>query len=191
MSQRLREEVLFMGALLVVVVTALITAADYPFRARLMPQVVAGAILVLLVVELLLTLRRQRRAAEPPGEPIVGGKGRRMLPFLAWLVGLYAAIALLGLLPAAALFTLAFSRAVGRMSWGAALLGAVILTGAVFGLGRSSTWIGRKAISWRITLGRRRCYGRRRVRHRRPTKALPASASARLEPASDERHRSS
>lgn len=139
MSQRLREEVLFMGILVAVVAAALIAAADYSFTARLMPQVVATVILVLLVAEALLTIRRQRRvdgeSPEGAGEPVMGGKWKRTAPYLAWLLGLYAAIALLGLLPAAALFTLSFSRGVGRMSWWAALLGAAILTGAVFGLG--------------------------------------------------------
>ncbi|APX92457.1 hypothetical protein BWR19_05605 [Halomonas sp. 1513] len=147
MSQRLREEMLFISILAGVMVVALYMAAGYPFNARLMPQVVAIAVLALLSVEAVLTVRRFRGAqasdtAAPEGqhvgdtgnEPLWGAKFRRTAPYLAWLAALYVGIYLIGLMASAALFTVAFCRLVGKMSWLASLIGVALLMAALFGL---------------------------------------------------------
>lgn len=147
MSQRLREEMLFIGVLAGVMVVALYVAAGYPFNARLMPQVVAIAVLALLSVEGVLTLRRFRAArssgaetsegehvGDTGNEPLWGAKLRRTAPYLAWLAALYVGIYLIGLMASAALFTAAFCRLVGKMGWLATLIGVALLMAALFGL---------------------------------------------------------
>ncbi|MEX1058690.1 MAG: hypothetical protein WED11_13235 [Natronospirillum sp.] len=138
MSTRLKEELLFILALLLVVATSLFVSADYPFTARLMPQVVAVTILILLMVEGILTLRRARRAesaGKPLGESVWGAKFKRTFPYLAWLGGLYIGVFLIGLLPAAGLFTFAFSFWVGKLRWWAALLGTFVLLVLMYVMG--------------------------------------------------------
>ncbi|MCE9680912.1 tripartite tricarboxylate transporter TctB family protein [Halomonas alkalisoli] len=143
MTQRLREELLFIAVLAGVMGVALYMAAGYPFNARLMPQVVAIATLVLLSVECVLTVRRARASranatsaadGKSDQEPLWGAKFRRTAPYLAWLAALYLGIYLIGLMASAALFCLAFCRLVGKMSWPATLIGTVLLMAALFGL---------------------------------------------------------
>ncbi|SDL02838.1 hypothetical protein SAMN05192555_102216 [Franzmannia pantelleriensis] len=147
MSQRLREELLFMAVLAGLMGAALYMATGYPFTARLMPQVVAIAVLALLSVESVLTVRRYRaarRSGDPASdgehvgdtgnEPVWGAKFRRTAPYLGWLAALYLGIYLIGLTASAAIFTVAFCRLVGKMSWLAALLGTGLLMAALFGL---------------------------------------------------------
>ncbi|MDR5904325.1 hypothetical protein [Franzmannia qiaohouensis] len=147
MTRRLREELLLIAVLAGVMVVALHMAAGYPFNARLMPQVVAIAMLVLLSVEGVLTVRRARayraKEASPAGgehigdtgyEPLWGAKFRRTAPYLAWLAALYLGIYLIGLMASAAIFTVAFCRLVGKMSWLATLIGVALLMAALFGL---------------------------------------------------------
>ncbi|MBD3898104.1 hypothetical protein IEI94_19815 [Halomonas sp. ML-15] len=147
MSQRLREELLFMAVIVGLMIAALYMSAGYPFNARLMPQVVAIAVLVLLSVEGVLTVRRSRASrasgdAEAGGEhigdtgnePVWGAKFRRSAPYMAWLAALYLGIYLIGLMASAAIFTAAFCRLVGKMSWLATLIGTALLMAALFGL---------------------------------------------------------
>lgn len=135
MSRRLVEELLFMTVIAVVLVWMLATAMTYPFTARLMPQVVAIAALILLAVEFVLTMRRsQRQTPEERGEPLVGDKLRRTAPYLVWIMALYVATALVGLVVSAAVFTVAFSRFVGKMRWWSSLLGTAILVGFLLGM---------------------------------------------------------
>lgn len=147
MSQRLREEMLFISIMAGVMIVALYMAAGYPFNARLMPQVVAIAVLGLLGVEGVLTVRRFRAArgtgaaasqgehvGDTGNEPLWGAKFRRTAPYLAWLVALYVGIYLIGLMASAALFTAAFCRMVGKMGWLATLIGTALLMAALFGL---------------------------------------------------------
>jgi len=140
MSMRLKEELLLIIIMLLVVVSALYVSAGYPFTARLMPQVVAGAIIFLLIVESILTVRRAHQAESEGrflGDPVTGAKFKRTAPYLAWLGGLYVGIFLIGLLPAAGLFTLAFCLWVGKMRWWLALLGTLILLGLMYALGEA------------------------------------------------------
>ena len=143
MTQRLREELLFIAVLAGVMGVALYVAAGYPFNARLMPQVVSIAVLVLLSVECVLTVRRSRASHDSVApaadgkaehEPLWGAKFRRTAPYLAWLLGLYLGIYLIGLMASAAIFTVAFCRLVGKMSWLSTLIGVALLIAALFGL---------------------------------------------------------
>ncbi|QJQ96906.1 MULTISPECIES: hypothetical protein [Halomonadaceae] len=136
MTTRLWEELLFIVLLAGVITAALIISADYPFTARLMPQVVAIATLGLIAIEAVLTFRRLRRANDSAEalEPVYGAKFRRTMPYFLWLGGLYAGIALIGLMASVALFTFAFCRFVGKMSWLATLIGALVLIAMLFGL---------------------------------------------------------
>lgn len=135
MTQRLKEELLFILFIAVVMVAALVLAADYPFIARLMPQVVAVSALVLLVIELVNTWRRRKAAREQV--PVWGAKLVRTAPYFAWLFALYAGIALIGMLLAAALFTFVFSWKVGGMRWWVAALGTTLLIAALLGFGEA------------------------------------------------------
>ena len=105
MSRRLVEELVFMAIVAVILVAMLWAAMEYPFTARLMPQVVAGAALLLLSVEFVLTVRRSRHVPTAEhGEPLIGDKLKRTMPYLLWLAALYIAISLIGLVISAALF---------------------------------------------------------------------------------------
>ncbi|PAU76670.1 hypothetical protein [Halomonas salipaludis] len=143
MTQRLREELLFIAVLAGAMGVALYVAAGYPFNARLMPQVVSVAVLVLLGVECVLTVRRSRASRDnavpavdgkAQHEPLWGAKFRRTAPYLGWLAGLYLGIYLIGLMASAAIFTVAFCRLVGKMSWLSTLIGVALLMAALFGL---------------------------------------------------------
>lgn len=135
MSRRLVEELVFMAIFAAVLVWMLITAMEYPFTARLMPQVVAIAALVLLGAEFIQTIRRSRRRDPAEwGEPLVGDKLRRTAPYLLWIAVLYVAIALVGLVISAAVFTAAFCYFVGGMRWWSALFGTAILVAFLFGM---------------------------------------------------------
>jgi len=135
MTQRLREESLFILLVAAVMVAALVLSVDYPLIARLMPQVVAVSALVLLAIELANTWRR--RGAEAQGVPVWGSKLRRTAPYFAWLAALYGGIALAGMLPAVFLFTFAFCWRVGGMRWWVAALATVVLIAALTGFGEA------------------------------------------------------
>ncbi|GAA0587753.1 hypothetical protein ACFQH5_19125 [Halomonas salifodinae] len=135
MTQRLREELLFILVIAAAMVTALALSAEFPFIARLMPQVVAISALILLAVELINTWRR--RSATMAGGPVWGSKLRRTAPYFAWLAALYTGIALVGMLSAALLFTFLFAWRVGGMRWWVAALGAAALIVALMGFGEA------------------------------------------------------
>jgi len=128
MSRRLVEELVFMAIVAVILVAMLWAAMEYPFTARLMPQVVAGAALLLLSVEFVLTVRRSRHVPTAEhGEPLIGDKLKRTMPYLLWLAALYVCISLIGLVISAALFCAAFGYFVGKLRWWSALLGSALL----------------------------------------------------------------
>ncbi|MDW5377393.1 tripartite tricarboxylate transporter TctB family protein [Halomonas sp. HP20-15] len=136
MSRRLLEELVFMAIIAVILVVMLWAAMDYPFTARLMPQVVAGTALLLLVIEFVQTVRRSRhKPATEHGEPLFGDKLKRTMPYLLWLAALYVAVSLIGLVISAALFCAAFGYFVGKLRWWAALLGSVLLVVFLIALG--------------------------------------------------------
>lgn len=143
MTQRLREELLFIVILAIAMLVALFVSAGYPLNVRLMPQVVATVILILLAFECLLTVRRGRAtkanvALDADGardnEPVWGSKFRRTAPYMGWLLVLYLGIHFVGFLAATAIFTIAFCRFVGKMSWRSTLIGTVLLLVALIGL---------------------------------------------------------
>lgn len=121
----------------------------YNSRARMVPLIVLVPALGFAVLQVAHDLRDSARpkrkeqssqaATKPEAEKedkekkIPGGeKQRRELIAIAWLLGFFAAIILLGLTPAIPLFVLVFMRFFGRESWQLSVIFAVGCTAFVY-----------------------------------------------------------
>ncbi|MFN3880018.1 MAG: hypothetical protein ACK4L8_01130 [Nitrincola lacisaponensis] len=136
MTRRLAEEIIFILLIALISLVALIQSFEFPFMARLMPQVVTAAIIVLLVIELMVLIRAAMNK-KMKGEPVIGAKLMKALPYMMWMMSLYIGIAIIGFLPAAIVFNFLFCLLVGKMRWWVAMLATLILASALFGFGEA------------------------------------------------------
>lgn len=135
MKPRLIEELALQIICAFMLLWMFIAAKEFPFNARLMPQLAASLGLIMLAIEFFLTLRRDRHTTAEAAlekEPIYGEKMRRTAPFLMWIALLYLGISLIGFLFSVAVFTLLFSRLVGKISWLASFIGTLLLLAGLY-----------------------------------------------------------
>jgi hypothetical protein len=166
MNSRQLERFAFLVLVALVFVWAGWEATSFPSRARIFPQTVAFAALILTGVEVLkalISLSRHRaarrlsqgEAAEEGGatlrEQVVKGA-----PYLLWIIGYYVGIYLVGFVVASGAFVLLFLWRAGRVRWPAAtlatapLLAVLLLLGAAMNL----SWPGGLLSGWLSFLAR-------------------------------------
>jgi hypothetical protein len=133
------ERLAFLGVLGAVLLWAAVAAGGFPDRARIFPQVVSVAALLIVALEIgrmVWSRRKERRderreetvAGEPPGRAPTASllaQVRSGAPYLAWFAAYYASIALLGFPAASALFVFAFLGRVARVPLARAAAGAL------------------------------------------------------------------
>ena len=128
MTQNAREQSIFLGLLLLIFAWAAFEANGFTGQARLYPFVVAVAALVIGLIEFALYAMKQRQhAPEQPAEETLIERFRKALPYLTWLVGLYATIYVIGMVVASGLFAALFLLREGKMRWYFALLSGLLV----------------------------------------------------------------
>ena len=149
----------FSLAFVVVLAAALVISLDWPWRARIAPQIVAGTGLVFAVANLAVEVFRSGglasavSAAGPAMDlPGLAGTHASLAPsvvfrrggfYFLWLTGLLLTAWLIGMLPALLVFGVCFARFEGGESWRTALLlGIGIVAGCwiVFDVGLGVLW---------------------------------------------------
>ena len=131
MKRRDMESLVFLLFVGLLFTLAAWNAGSFPMKARVFPQVVACAAIVLVVVELLrrfITLRRARSPRDSQVDqdllveerPTFTDQFVAGLPYLAWIGGFYLLIYLAGFLVASGVFVFLFLTFVGKMRWYAA-----------------------------------------------------------------------
>jgi hypothetical protein len=114
-------------------------ARVWPDNARLFPIAVAVPALGLAVLQVVLALRTPAAAHPPDRRSEVdalpaGERARRTLEIAAWIIGIFAAVYLIGFVLAVPLAALAYLRLTGREGWPASLLVAALCWGLVYGV---------------------------------------------------------
>jgi len=108
MNQHVREQLIFLGLVIVVFAWATWEATGFTGQARTYPLVVGGAALVIGLLEFVIYAFTAGRAKDQPtGESLVQ-RFRKALPFLSWLGGLYVLIYLIGMVVSSGIFTCLF-----------------------------------------------------------------------------------
>jgi hypothetical protein len=126
---RLDGGVLFNLGLVILFATALWMSRRFDLRAGLFPWAICTASLVLAVVNFTSELAGRRRGVATAAEGPLRESPRRVLAVCGWIVGMYAAIWLVGFALAALLTTLFYLRA-ARERWSLSI--ALSLAGFVF-----------------------------------------------------------
>jgi hypothetical protein len=143
---------LFGLGLVILFATALWMSRRFDLRAGLFPWAICTASLILAVVHFTGELAGHRRGAAVVAEGPLPESPRRMLAVCGWIVGMYAAIWLLGFAPAAFLTSLLYLRA-ARERWSLSLVLSLAGFAFVYGLfqlglgvpfppGRLLAWLG-------------------------------------------------
>lgn len=111
------ERVAFLVLIGLVLLFAAVTAAGFPDRARLFPQLVAVAGLLLVGIELarLLWRRFVHLEGDNADARSVFAELRAGAPYVLWLIGYYAAIWLVGFFLASLAFLMLFLTLVARL----------------------------------------------------------------------------
>jgi hypothetical protein len=109
---------------------AALAALAWPLKTKLFPLVIAVPLFCLATAELVaIVLSRQ-----PPGEAASDVALRRSMITIAWILGFFAAILLLGFLVAVPLFLLAYLKLQAKEGWLFSLVFTAIISGAFYGL---------------------------------------------------------
>ena len=153
MKRRDLESLVFLLLVGLLFTLAAWNAGTFPMRARVFPQVVACAAIVLVVAELVRMFIARHRAVSVrdlhPEENLAAGERPAFtdqfvagLPYLLWIGGFYLLIFVAGFLVASGVFVFFFLTFVGKMRWYAAVGTAVALILALLFLQRtmSLTW---------------------------------------------------
>lgn len=134
---------------------ALVVARDWPWQARIGPQIVLVTGLTLALFSLLVELFRGEDAPAGASDPMSRGHAaeedgfapddilKRGGLYFLWLIGVIATAWAIGLLPALLVYGIAFARIEGRETWRTSLslgLGLVMGCWVVFDLGLSIVW---------------------------------------------------
>ncbi|MFQ5827499.1 MAG: tripartite tricarboxylate transporter TctB family protein [Dehalococcoidia bacterium] len=121
---------------------AVLVSLGWSLRASVIILVLGGIAVVLAMVQLALDLRRrggdrtqERPAFDVPIDELSDPRlaRRRVLEIWGWLLGLFAAIHVIGFLVAVPLFTVAFTK-LYRASWFVSLALAAVAWGFLYGL---------------------------------------------------------
>jgi putative tricarboxylic transport membrane protein len=131
----------FHGALIVVLATALYFSLDWPPETALFPQAVGAPILALTIVSLGLQMLHLQRTGievvnaelEADSEPADAEFLKRAAVEFAWLIGFGLAIWLIGFYPAAFLFLLLYLKVQAKLGWVASLIWSASAVAVVFG----------------------------------------------------------
>lgn len=137
---RSREQLIFSALLFALFAFLAFSALSFPPRARLFPLTVSVVSLALIVLDFFLTWRRSVKAKrnEEVNERQEGGlvsQAVKIAPYLAWILGLYLAIYLLGFLVASGLFVFSFLVTQAQMRVPFALISAAAVVGGILLLG--------------------------------------------------------
>jgi hypothetical protein len=110
-----------------VLVTAIVVSSDWPFSARIVPQVVAYTALACITLSLLFEIvavesplaADERQDLSPSAETEIAPRDRlsRSAIFFGWVCGYLGSSIVLGMLPALVAFVLLCTRFWGRESW--------------------------------------------------------------------------
>ena len=130
MKQHAREQYIFLGLLLLVFAWAAFEANGFNGQARLYPFVISVAGLLIGAVEFGLFgfSQRGQGSAQSSGETL-GQRFRKALPYLSWLIGLYATIYVIGMVISSGIFVFLFLFKEGKMRWYYALLSGILVIG--------------------------------------------------------------
>ena len=109
---------------------AAIAALAWPLKTKLFPLVIAVPLFCLASAELVAIVLSR----EPSGEAAGELAARRSMLTVAWILGFFAAILLLGFLVAVPVFLLAYLKLQAREGWLFSLLFTAIISGAFYGL---------------------------------------------------------
>jgi hypothetical protein len=134
-APRLQLEQLFPLALIVLLGAMLLMARDWRTAARIAPQIVGTVALACAALSLLNSLFRRAAPPSPKMHMDLAAETRhvgRAALFLGWFAAFLAAVALIGFIPAAPLFVVAYMRLENREPWQLVLAHAAVLTGFVY-----------------------------------------------------------
>lgn len=130
MKQHGKEQLIFLGLLIIIFAWAAWEATGFTGQARTYPLVVGTAALVIGLAEFgayTFTLRRQastQEGTQSAGETL-GQRFSKALPYLSWLAGLYAMIYVIGMVISSGIFAFLFLLREGKMRWYYALLSGI------------------------------------------------------------------
>lgn len=131
----------FAFVLMAVFAYATVTALSYPEGAKLFPLAIAIPSLVLAVVLAFISLRSRGttiapRAPDPDEDPTLTPKERtrRTSAIALWILGIFAAVYLLGFLVAIPLSAVTYLRFAARESWATSVGVAAVCWALVFGV---------------------------------------------------------
>jgi hypothetical protein len=131
-------EITFSAALLLVFAFAVFEARAWQMHARLLPWVIGFPMLILTISQLVLDIRRKGNSAEETkqatGEIPADVARRRAISILAWILGLFVAIWLLGFHISVPLFTFLYLKIESEETWWLAILLSVVAWSFLFGL---------------------------------------------------------
>jgi TctA family transporter len=119
------------AAVVLVIVAALITSADWPESERLVARSAAYFALITALLNLVTEIFGARKTTQPEdGKSALNSStiGRRAIVFFGWLGGFVASVAVIGLIPTAALFVFAYMAFGFRESKRKAVLCAALLS---------------------------------------------------------------
>ncbi len=156
---RLRPQALFTLAVIAIVVAALLESTDWPAKAQLVPRTACVAALIAACLNLLTELfgadrlvatvekegPRHVEEHDPIEEMDAGLKLRRAAGFFGWIASFIGLAALIGFVPAIAVFILAFMRFNFGQPWRRAALlavGTTVFAYLVFDRGLAVPWPG-------------------------------------------------
>jgi TctA family transporter len=133
-----RNDIIFTGAMLLVLAIALWQSKDFGFRAGLFPWVIGFPMVALLVMQLGLEFagKATRSASyeaasdEKPDEDA----GRRTAEIIGWIIGFFLAIWLIGFVLAVPVATVAYLIIAGREKWPTALVIGAVSWAVFYGL---------------------------------------------------------
>jgi hypothetical protein len=121
---RRSSRILFSGALALAAAWALVETLSWPIMTALYPRAIGIPLLVLAIAETVLNVTRRDDADGAGATDIAFSSDvppdvavRRTVAVVAWMVGFYVAIILIGFPRAVPLFVLAYLRVQGRERW--------------------------------------------------------------------------
>lgn len=135
-AARLDGRVLFSGGVALAAAWALVQTAGWPAKAALYPRAVGIPLLLLAASETLLSLRGREESEAVAMDVALSADAapdvarRRTLVAVAWLVGFYLAVLLVGFPVAVPAFVFGYLRAQAREGWPGAL---ALTAGATLG----------------------------------------------------------
>ena len=135
----------FTALLLIFALVIIITSLSYDPRARMVPILVGLATLIMgvpvvvneihplrLLSKLDVSLMKEFGQGAPSEQPKEQVSGKGLLGLIAWVVGFFVLIFLVGFHGGMLIFTLSFIKVRGRASWPKAIIAAVVLWGIIF-----------------------------------------------------------